>query len=294
MFSYFIATLQFLITIHIQFWLSKPLLLHYLWVIFHEVFLFLILTWCPPKQIALDCHSSCYEGRAPTLPDFLSPFPLCLLCFLPASNFPWCRSVPNFNTVPPNKLNWTVIFVVIDGSMIPLSSWAANTRRGLFQKSRTDMNFPSHTLCKINKNYYNDSVSSSTLTFWLETGSRLFQKSRTDINLRSHLWNIMPARWSKKAKLMAKLAYFLNIGKPKIINLPFPFRKAKISQKSQFLRMAHRGNQILHHVSGRVQYTEMPARETKNVGHIFHSSTKKNVRQGIKMSGRALKVCRTF
>ncbi len=47
-------------------------------------------------------------------------------------------------------------------------------------------------------------------------------------------------------------------------------------------------------LSGRVQYTEMSARETKNVGHIFYSSTEENVRQGIKMSGRALKACRTF
>ena len=54
---------------------------------------------------------------------------------IPFKSFEWCRSVPNLSTVPPNKLNCTVIFVVIAGSIIAANSWAAKIRCGLFQKS---------------------------------------------------------------------------------------------------------------------------------------------------------------
>ena len=43
-------------------------------------------------------------------------------------------------TVPPNRLNWTVILVVMAGSIMAANSWAAKILRGLFQKSRTEMN----------------------------------------------------------------------------------------------------------------------------------------------------------
>ncbi len=47
-------------------------------------------------------------------------------------------------------------------------------------------------------------------------------------------------------------------------------------------------------LSGRVQYTEN-VQEMSGIKHnICWSLTEKNVRQEIKMSGRALKVCRTF
>mmetsp|Transcript_6431 Transcript_6431/g.18231 ORF Transcript_6431/g.18231 Transcript_6431/m.18231 type:complete len:248 (+) Transcript_6431:1085-1828(+) len=44
---------------------------------------------------------------------------------------PWWRSVPSFITVPPNRLNCTVIFVAIDPSHIPATSCAAKMRYGL-------------------------------------------------------------------------------------------------------------------------------------------------------------------
>ena len=76
------------------------------------------------------------------LPLGLGPIVLGLYGNLPITfnSLSWCLSVPNFNTVPPNKLNWTVILVVIAASTTAASSWAAKIHRGLFLKSSTDIN----------------------------------------------------------------------------------------------------------------------------------------------------------
>ena len=80
---------------------------------------------------------------------------------IPSSSCLWWRSVPSLSTVPPNRLNcgpirdehschvtsrsqsqltWTVILVVMAGSMMAASSWAAKILNGLFQKSSTEIN----------------------------------------------------------------------------------------------------------------------------------------------------------
>lgn len=56
-----------------------------------------------------------------------------------------CASVPSFSTVPPNRLNWTVILVVIEGSTVAATSWAAKIRHGFSSKSITERNFSSQT-----------------------------------------------------------------------------------------------------------------------------------------------------
>mmetsp|Transcript_20235 Transcript_20235/g.56389 ORF Transcript_20235/g.56389 Transcript_20235/m.56389 type:complete len:258 (-) Transcript_20235:206-979(-) len=57
---------------------------------------------------------------------------------MPLMRASWWRFVPNFSTVPPNRLNWTVIFVDMEGSQNAATSCAAKTRSGLCRKSTTD------------------------------------------------------------------------------------------------------------------------------------------------------------
>lgn len=62
-----------------------------------------------------------------------------LLWWLSAWHIKRLQSVPSLSTVPPNRLNWTVILVVILPSKIPPISWVANMRRGSFLKSSLSM-----------------------------------------------------------------------------------------------------------------------------------------------------------
>ena len=54
-------------------------------------------------------------------------------------SFSWCLSVPNLKTVPPNRLNWTVILVAMDASTTATNSWAEKIHKGLFLKSNTEI-----------------------------------------------------------------------------------------------------------------------------------------------------------
>merc|ERR1719347_1046355 len=111
---------------------------------------------------------------------------------IPSSSTLWCLSVPSFSTVPPNRLNWTVILVVMAGSMMAASSWAAKILRGLSQKSFTEMNLLSQILCSLLRAR---SLSSSKEMLYLGTitGSEMnFLKS-------ARIWRLS---WSSRAVIL--------------------------------------------------------------------------------------------
>ena len=90
------------------------------------------------------------QNQILSYPNSVSPkHPTSSRLSMPFSNLAWCRSVPSFNTVPPNRLNCTVILVDIAGSTMLASSWAANIFKGLFLKSKTEMKPLSQIFCNL-------------------------------------------------------------------------------------------------------------------------------------------------
>ena len=63
-------------------------------------------------------------------------------------------------------LTWTVILVVMAGSIMAANSWAAKILNGLFQKSKTDMNSLSQILCNLRNA---NSLSSASEILYLKT-----------------------------------------------------------------------------------------------------------------------------
>ena len=76
----------------------------------------------------------------------------------------WCLWVPSLSTVPPNKLNCTVIFTAIEPSTTAPSSCAANIHNGLWRKSNTEMNPCSQSFFSLLRA---NSLSSSTEMLYL-------------------------------------------------------------------------------------------------------------------------------
>mmetsp|Transcript_24220 Transcript_24220/g.62944 ORF Transcript_24220/g.62944 Transcript_24220/m.62944 type:complete len:277 (+) Transcript_24220:592-1422(+) len=64
---------------------------------------------------------------------------------MPASSMSWWRWVPSFSTVPPNRLNCTVILVAMEGSISVAISCAAKILSGLLRKSVTENRRLSHS-----------------------------------------------------------------------------------------------------------------------------------------------------
>merc|ERR1712078_126337 len=60
----------------------------------------------------------------------------------------WCRAVPSFSTVPPKRLNCTVILVAMLPSAMPATSWAAKMRYGLSPRKSFTLQSPCWHRCR--------------------------------------------------------------------------------------------------------------------------------------------------